>query len=67
MRNKCKSLNFTICLAGMEDHHEQAWMIGKGGPPMAPYQTIYGSHAWSGGQSMARKIAIDGPGEPSVA
>ena len=70
MKHDCKRLSFGICLAGMEDHHERAWMIfergticmwqglGQGGP--CTYGTIDGP----GGPSMA---AILGPGRPSTA
>ena len=36
---------------------------GKAGPSAAAIVC----HTWSGGQSMATKIAIDGPGRPVVA
>ena len=37
------------------------------GGPLAARRTIYGSHTWSGGPSMATKIATNGPGGPVVA
>ena len=37
------------------------------GGPLTAKWTICGSHTWSGGPSMATKIAINDPGGPSMA
>ena len=41
--------------------------VKKPGGPLAARRTIYGSHTWSGGPSMATKIATNGPEGPVVA
>jgi len=42
--------------------HSVGVELKKPGEPLPARRTIYGSHTWSGGPSMAAKIAVDGPG-----
>ena len=59
LKHDCKRLNFAIC--GTEDHHERAWMIIERWTICGQGDHLW-HHTWSGGPSMARKIATDGPG-----
>ena len=70
LKHDCKRLNFAICLAGTEDHHERAWMIFEMGTICGKADHLWHltDHPWhpylvQGTIYMARKIATYGLGD----